>query len=50
MDSLIIIDRRVDMVTPLLTQLTHEGLIDEVIGVKNCTKTYTSSSGTIAEL
>ena len=36
MDSLVIIDRRIDMVTPLLTQLTYEGLIDEVIGVKNC--------------
>ncbi|KAG8965490.1 hypothetical protein FRC00_001654, partial [Tulasnella sp. 408] len=34
-DSLIIIDRSVDMVTPLLTQLTYEGLLDEVIGVKN---------------
>jgi hypothetical protein len=35
-DSLIIIDRKVDMVTPLLTQLTYEGLIDELIGIKNC--------------
>ena len=35
-DSLIIIDRRVDMITPLLTQLTYEGLIDEVIHIKNC--------------
>ncbi|KAF7307459.1 hypothetical protein MIND_00540300 [Mycena indigotica] len=34
-DSLIIIDRRVDMVTPLLTQLTYEGLVDELIGIKN---------------
>ncbi|KAI6048041.1 ATP binding protein [Pisolithus marmoratus] len=34
-DSLIILDRRVDMITPLLTQLTYEGLIDEVIGIKN---------------
>ncbi|KAF9531871.1 ATP binding protein [Crepidotus variabilis] len=34
-DSLIILDRRVDMITPLLTQLTYEGLVDEVIGVKN---------------
>jgi len=25
----------VDMVTPMLTQLTYEGLIDEVIGIKN---------------
>ena len=24
------------MVTPLLTQLTYEGLIDELIGIKNC--------------
>ena len=35
-DSLIILDRRVDMITPLLTQLTYEGLIDELIGIKNC--------------
>ncbi|KAJ7070547.1 Sec1-like protein [Mycena amicta] len=34
-DSLIIIDRKVDMVTPLLTQLTYEGLVDELIGLKN---------------
>ncbi|KAI9444915.1 Sec1-like protein [Lactarius indigo] len=34
-DSLIVIDRRVDMVTPLLTQLTYEGLIDEVIRIRN---------------
>lgn len=36
-DSLIIIDRAADMITPLLTQLTYEGLIDELIGIKNCT-------------
>ncbi|KAK2461469.1 hypothetical protein APHAL10511_005932 [Amanita phalloides] len=35
MDCLIILDRRVDMVTPLLTQLTYEGLIDEAFGIKN---------------
>ncbi|CAL1694399.1 unnamed protein product [Somion occarium] len=34
-DSLIILDRRVDMITPLLTQLTYEGLIDELVGIKN---------------
>jgi vacuolar protein sorting-associated protein 33A len=32
-ESLIIIDREVDYATPLLTQLTYEGLIDEVFGV-----------------
>lgn len=34
-DSLVLIDRTVDKVTPLLTQLTYEGLIDELYGIKN---------------
>ncbi|KAG8819052.1 hypothetical protein FRC18_012211 [Serendipita sp. 400] len=34
-DSLIIVERRADMVTPMLTQLTYEGLIDELVGVSN---------------
>jgi hypothetical protein len=34
-DSMVILDRQVDMVTPLCTQLTYEGLIDEIIGIKN---------------
>jgi vacuolar protein sorting-associated protein 33A len=34
-ESVIIIDREVDMVTPLLTQLTYEGLIDEVFTIQN---------------
>ncbi|KAI0073963.1 Sec1-like protein [Panus rudis PR-1116 ss-1] len=34
-DALIVLDRRVDMITPLLTQLTYEGLIDEMFGIKN---------------
>lgn len=32
---MVILDRQVDMVTPLCTQLTYEGLIDEIIGIKN---------------
>ena len=35
-DSLIILDRKVDMITPMLTQLTYAGLIDELMGIKNC--------------
>ncbi|KAI0200298.1 Sec1-like protein [Astrocystis sublimbata] len=35
LESVIIIDREVDLVTPLLTQLTYEGLIDEVWGIQN---------------
>ncbi|WFD02733.1 Vacuolar protein-sorting-associated protein 33 [Malassezia obtusa] len=34
-DALIVLDRTVDVVTPLSTQLTYEGLIDEVLGVSN---------------
>jgi vacuolar protein sorting-associated protein 33A len=33
-DRLILIDREVDMVTPMVTQITYEGLIDEVTGIK----------------
>ncbi|KAJ3185945.1 hypothetical protein HDU85_000859 [Gaertneriomyces sp. JEL0708] len=34
-DSLIIIDRSVDLVTPMCTQLTYEGLIDEFFGIRS---------------
>lgn len=34
-ESLIIIDREVDFATPLLSQLTYEGLIDELYGINN---------------
>jgi vacuolar protein sorting-associated protein 33A len=34
-ESLIVIDREVDSATPLLTQLTYEGLIDEVVGIQH---------------
>jgi len=34
-DNLLIIDRIVDPLTPLLTQLTYEGLIDEFFGIHN---------------
>jgi hypothetical protein len=32
-DTLILIDRQVDMVTPMCTQLTYEGLIDETFNI-----------------
>lgn len=34
--ELIVVDRETDLMTPLLTQLTYEGLIDETIGIHNC--------------
>ena len=34
-DSLIIVDRSIDLVSPLITQLTYEGLIDEIYGIRN---------------
>ncbi|KAI1293568.1 Vacuolar protein sorting-associated protein 33A [Halotydeus destructor] len=34
-DSIILLDRSVDLITPLVTQLTYEGLIDEIYGINN---------------
>ncbi|KAH9503153.1 Vacuolar protein sorting-associated protein 33A [Bulinus truncatus] len=34
-DNLLLLDRNVDLLTPLLTQLTYEGLIDEIFTIKN---------------
>eukprot|EP01028_Stygiella_incarcerata_P000405 TRINITY_DN1047_c0_g1_i3.p1 TRINITY_DN1047_c0_g1~~TRINITY_DN1047_c0_g1_i3.p1 ORF type:complete len:552 (-),score=149.97 TRINITY_DN1047_c0_g1_i3:81-1736(-) len=34
-DTVIFVDREADMITPLMTQLTYEGLIDEIFGVRN---------------
>ena len=39
-DMLVLIDRDVDMVTPLCTQTTYEGLLDEVLGI--------SATGTVS--
>lgn len=37
--QLILIDRRIDLITPLLTQLTYEGLLDEVFNINHGTLT-----------
>jgi len=34
-DALIVLDRTVDLVTPLSIQLTYEGLLDEVVGLSH---------------
>ncbi|MCL7041089.1 hypothetical protein MKW94_008806 [Papaver nudicaule] len=34
-NTLILLDREVDMVTPMCTQLTYEGLMDEILRVSN---------------
>ncbi|KAI8069369.1 Sec1-like protein [Gongronella butleri] len=34
-DQLIIIDRHTDIITPLCTELTYEGLIDETMGIRH---------------
>ncbi len=34
-DRMIILDRQVDLISPLITQLTYEGLIDELFQIKN---------------
>lgn len=32
---MILIDRGVDLITPMVTQVTYEGIIDEVLGIRN---------------
>lgn len=34
-DNLVLVDRSVDLLTPLATQLTYEGLIDEIFCIRN---------------
>lgn len=41
---MIVLDRSVDWVTPMCTQLTYEGLIDEIMGIKNCQSPRLASS------
>lgn len=44
-DTLLILDRSIDLVTPLMTQLTYEGLIDELYGIENCEVRFPFSLG-----
>ncbi|XP_074643726.1 vacuolar protein sorting-associated protein 33A-like [Tubulanus polymorphus] len=39
-DNLVLLDRMVDPLTPLLSQLTYEGLIDEIFGIHNTTAKF----------
>ena len=34
-DNILVLDRMVDPLTPLLSQLTYEGLIDELFGIRD---------------
>ena len=37
-DTLLLLDRNIDLLSPLITQLTYEGLIDEFFGIQNSKK------------
>lgn len=39
-DQLLLLDRSVDFTSVMTTQLTYEGLIDEIFGIKNSTATF----------
>lgn len=39
-DNLILIDRATDHLTPMMSQLTYEGLIDENIGIRYSKRTF----------
>lgn len=34
-EHLLLLDRSIDLLSPLVTQLTYEGLIDEIFGINN---------------
>lgn len=34
-DSILILERGSDLITPLCTQLTYQGLIDEIFGISS---------------
>ena len=42
-DTLLLLDRNIDLLTPLFSQLTYEGLIDELYGIQNSeSQTFTT--------
>lgn len=43
---MIVLDRQVDMVTPMCTQLTYAGLVDELVGIKNFHLEHSVASST----
>ena len=48
-DSLVLLDRSVDLVTPLCTQLTYEGIIDEMFGVNSTVVTIEPEAAKAAD-
>eukprot|EP00854_Cymbomonas_tetramitiformis_P026746 gene26746-32861_t len=46
LETLILIDREVDLYTPMCTQLTYEGLIDEVLRINNGAVEFTVEGDT----
>ena len=44
-DTLLLLDREVDPITPLMTQLTYEGLVDELLGISNGTVQFDVTGG-----
>ena len=44
-DAIVLLDREVDTITPFCTQLTYEGLTDEILGIKNGVVTIKLRSG-----
>ena len=43
-ESLVVIDRSSDQYTPMLTQLTYEGLLEEIFSIENGSSCCTSVS------
>ena len=46
-DEMVLLDRETDVLTALCTQLTYEGLLDEVLHIKNGTTTLDPGGATL---
>ena len=44
-DQIILLDRAVDLITPMCSQLTYEGLIDEVYSIQNSMRVAAAAIG-----
>jgi hypothetical protein len=47
LDEIVLLDREVDPYTPMCTQLTYEGLVDESLHIRNGSVTMENPSGAL---
>lgn len=48
--SLFIVDRKIDLITPMLTPFTYEAILDDLYGIKQNQVVFTCDDPTITQL